>query len=421
MGTKMNFNRRSIEALRTPLNRPRHEFRDEREPGLYLYVTSAGTKTFYLYRKFRGHPWAIKLGRYPDLSVAAARELARQQKGLLARGIDPKAQAREEKRTCLSYAQAYDEYVSAKGERLKPGSLKAYRHASNALADWKDRAMTSITKEDVVAMHRKLTRDRGANMADLVFRHFQAVFSFFSHKFDYDGANPVKTLSANGLWNKRQGSNRRKTIITDKDLGRWYQTVQAWHDQTERDYVTLIFLTGMRRDEAARICWRDVDFEAGVLTAYVTKNSKPLVLPMSNALRVLLEVRSRSAGDSPFVFPGRRDAKKPFNPGATASKISDASGVAFTLHDLRRKFITIGNEDLNLSPYTVKRLVNHTVGGSDVTGGYVVHDIERLRTAAEQIANRLLELAGCVRETWPDGQERLSPDIVMSHASAGCL
>jgi len=46
------------------------------------------------------------------------------------------------------------------------------------------------------------------------------------------------------------------------------------------------------------------------------------------------------------------------------------SNVQFTLHDLRRTFITIA-ESLDIFAYAIKRLVNHKISG-DVTAGYII-------------------------------------------------
>ena len=62
----------------------------------------------------------------------------------------------------------------------------------------------------------------------------------------------------------------------------------------------------------------------------------------------------------------------------------------FTIHDLRRTFITIA-ESLDISAYAVKRLVNHKMT-NDVTAGYIVSDVERLRNPMECIATNLLKL-----------------------------
>ena len=53
------------------------------------------------------------------------------------------------------------------------------------------------------------------------------------------------------------------------------------------------------------------------------------------------------------------------------------SGVSFSAHDLRRTFITIA-ESLDISVYALKRLLNHKMT-NDVTAGYIITDVERLR------------------------------------------
>ncbi|MCK7578396.1 MAG: hypothetical protein MZV65_23415 [Chromatiales bacterium] len=44
-----------------------------------------------------------------------------------------------------------------------------------------------------------------------------------------------------------------------------------------------------------------------------------------------------------------------------AAKVQARSGITFTLHDLRRTFVTTA-EGLDISAYAVKRLVNHKMG-----------------------------------------------------------
>ena len=70
-------------------------------------------------------------------------------------------------------------------------------------------------------------------------------------------------------------------------------------------------------------------------------------------------------------------------------KVVELSGVSFTLHDLRRTFATIA-DSLDLSAYALKRLLNHKMG-NDVTAGYIMRDVERLRKPMQQITNFLIK------------------------------
>jgi len=95
----------------------------------------------------------------------------------------------------------------------------------------------------------------------------------------------------------------------------------------------------------------------------------------------LLARRQRQA-QSAYVFAGEGRGGFVIEPKRCVAKVIEESGITFTLHDLRRTFITVA-ESIGTPPYSLKRLVNHQVRG-DVTQGYIVSDVERLR---EPMAN----------------------------------
>ncbi|WP_292991829.1 hypothetical protein [Nitrosomonas sp.] len=79
-------------------------------------------------------------------------------------------------------------------------------------------------------------------------------------------------------------------------------------------------------------------------------------------------------------------------PRKQMAKIIEQSGVTFTIHDLRRTFMTIA-ESLDISAYAVKRLANHKMN-NDITAGYIVADTERLRKPMQKITDYILKCAG---------------------------
>lgn len=74
------------------------------------------------------------------------------------------------------------------------------------------------------------------------------------------------------------------------------------------------------------------------------------------------------------------------------ANVTKLSGIHFTVHDLRRTFITIA-EGLDVSAYALKRLMNHKMNG-DITAGYIVTDVERLRKPMQQITDYFLKCMG---------------------------
>ena len=98
--------------------------------------------------------------------------------------------------------------------------------------------------------------------------------------------------------------------------------------------------------------------------------------------------RHKEKADSPFVFPG--DGVKGYlnEPRKQMNKVIEESGIAFTLHDLRRTFITVA-ESLDISAYALKRLANHKMA-NDVTAGYIISDVERLREPMQRVTDFLI-------------------------------
>ncbi len=74
------------------------------------------------------------------------------------------------------------------------------------------------------------------------------------------------------------------------------------------------------------------------------------------------------------------------------AKVAQESRVSFTIHDLRRTFITVA-ESLDIPAYALKRLASHKMG-NDVTAGYIISDVERLREPMQKITGHFLRSAG---------------------------
>lgn len=91
------------------------------------------------------------------------------------------------------------------------------------------------------------------------------------------------------------------------------------------------------------------------------------------------------------MFPSKSSKGHLVETKKFTARVTERSGIDFTLHDLRRTFITIA-EGLDIPHYALKRLLNHRLSG-DVTAGYIVTDVERLRLPVDRVAQRILQLS----------------------------
>ncbi len=140
--------------------------------------------------------------------------------------------------------------------------------------------------------------------------------------------------------------------------------------------------------EAASLRWNDVDFKAKTFTVQDTKNREIHTLPMSDFLYELFW-RRRQFKVSEFVFPAPSQTGHIIEPRKAMLKVAELSGVPFTVHDLRRTFATTA-ESLDLPAYALKRLLNHKMT-NDVTAGYIMRDVERLRKPMQRITDFLIK------------------------------
>lgn len=143
----------------------------------------------------------------------------------------------------------------------------------------------------------------------------------------------------------------------------------------------------MRRREATALTWNRVDFKDRTFTVIETKNYSDHTLPLTDFLYDMLAKRKANAVNE-YVFPNEYGTGMLNDPKKQIHNVVQESGVSFTLHDLRRTFITIA-ESLDISAYSLKRLLNHKMT-NDVTAGYIITDVERLRLPMQKITNFIL-------------------------------
>lgn len=135
--------------------------------------------------------------------------------------------------------------------------------------------------------------------------------------------------------------------------------------------VKLLLLVGTRRSETLNMRWADVDERAQTWTVpgMFRKGGRTHVVPLSHlALRILADLRPIS-GETPWVFVGKRGASLASNPARWTEVLRKASGLDFTLHDLRRTCAT-GCARLGASESTVSRILGHkAIAGTIAVSG----------------------------------------------------
>jgi len=380
----LRLTRRAVDEVPFPTN-GQVFYRDTMLSGFGLRV-GAKSKVFFAEGQVNRRTRRVTIGRADVFAPEIARKKALVILGEMADGVDPTAEKRKETVKKMTVEKAFNKFFEARPHLAKATVENYSRTGYIYLKSWVKKPIDEITRQMVLKKHQELSRSAGKITANDVFRHFRSVYNFNAATEDDFPPNPVSILSQARAWNKER---RRQTIIEAKQLPAWWAAVME-EPEYARDFLLLALFTGMRRNEVASLRWENIDLEERKLHLPTTKNGDPLMLPLSDYLLNLLRQRKDSAGSSPWVFPGKGPAGHIVEPKKFSQRVAAASGVTFTLHDLRRTYITIA-ESLDISHYALKRLLNHR-SSADVTGGYIIINVDRLRGPVELISERILDM-----------------------------
>jgi integrase len=361
-------------------------FRDNVVRGFGLRVGRT-TKVYFAEAQPNGKTRRVSIGRADVFAPEVARKKAQALLVEMASGMDPNKEKREKRAEMITVSKAFDQMFAAK-PNLSASALDNYgRTLRRYLADWADKNIVEITRQMILAKHQKIGEQYGLVTANNAMRHFRSVFNFVAAGFDEFPQNPTVILTQARAWNREK---RRTRVISNSDLPQWWKVVMAESDDAQ-DIMLFALFTGMRRSEIVRLSWENVDLVGKKLHLDKTKNHDPLDLPLCQFLVDLIAQRRERVAQSEWVFPSRNSSTGHIQEVKSfVYRIVGASGIEFSLHDLRRSFVTVA-ESLDINTYSLKRLLNHRTN-ADVTHGYVIGNVERLRGPVERVAARILEL-----------------------------
>jgi integrase len=395
-GATMKLTKSVVDKLPVPIaivngQTSQKRYYDQSMKGFGVRVTSGGTKAFFVEKLIRKKLRRITIGKYPALTCEMARRKAQALLGQIAMGVDPLAEKRAAEAQKVTVKEVYEDYKKAR-KNLKASTLYNYERVLNGpFGSWKCKPLLSITKDKIAKHHEEVGKHHGEAFANLAMRVLRALFNFASSQYeDAQGKsiileNPVKRLSQTRAWYRIEG---RQTYIKPHDLSPWYQSVKKLENSILRDYLILLLFTGLRRQEAATLRWEQIDLRNKTLTVIETKNHDTHTLPLSDYLYDLLTTCFQHKTNE-YVFPGSGVGGYIIEPRKQMNKVIKETNIVFTCHDLRRTFITIA-ESLDIPAYALKRLLNHKMNG-DVTAGYIMTDVERLRKPMQQVTDYLLK------------------------------
>jgi integrase len=417
-GKKMpiKFTEKSIVSAICPAGKSASLLWSADQPGFGLRITARGVKSWIAQRTLAGGiDRRVTLGRWPAMTLTQARKAATQAISAMMNGVDLASQ----KRTAVAAQQrqaferitlraAMEDHLTAmKADNCADRSMSGVKYEiEKHLADWLDRPLVQIRREDVVKRHRELSikqtsngkRSGGPVIANRIFRQFRACWNT-TRRVNFDLPEcPTAAIEFNRQFRKRQPID---------DLSAWYGKVQTIENPIRRDFHLFVLLTGLRGGDAKTVRFSEIDWDKGTLHRPCPKGgeARAFTIPLSvDVLSMLakrqLENQSLGFGGSDYVFPSRRRSGMAVT-HLTETKEQRAGEdgpntvlLLPTTHRSRDTFITVAMTEAAVDPISVKCLVNHSLPGGDVTTGYIRPSLEHLLAATQRVTDILLAKMG---------------------------
>ena len=331
---------------------------DSETKGFGIRITSADAKAFVLRYVINGRERRYTIGDYgpsPGLNTSAARSLADELKGAIAKGQDPL-----EERVSLRQAPTANDLCAEYLERharphKRPKSVRDDESMiDNYIAKNLGRLkVTAIGRRDIDQLHQSLSQH--PYRANRVLALLSKMFSL-AIEWEWIGRNPVKGV-------KRFPEEKRQRWLSADELTLLTDALNRSSNQRAVNVIRLLTLTGARKSEALKAEWSQIDFERGVWTkpSAHTKQNRTEHVPLSaSALALLSEIREEALPGVPFIFPGDapgkplQDFKREWN-----KIVIDAGLEDVRVHDLRHTYAShLVSSGLSLE--IVGRLLGHT-------------------------------------------------------------
>lgn len=357
----------------------RYHISDLKVRGLRLAVYPSGVKTFILYRKVKGTPERIKIGRYPDITIEQARTEAKRLTSLITLGQNPHKDRITERRS-LTFRELYEQYYEQHALKFtkRPlankkmmecqvfpifGNTKANQISSEQIRNFHTNLGNKYKNSPSTAKSgRSIKTDQErekykGTTANRLIAIMSAVFNFGIRENYIDTVNPCSGV-------RKYKSVSRDRFLNFEELEAFFAAIE---DETDlfRDFFKILLYTGARKSTVLSMKWPDInlDLKRWRIAETQTKNRDVNIVPLSEPALQILKTRDaanrKSDPPSPYVFPGTsldgflKDPKRAFDRIRKRMKVAD-----IRMHDLRRtlgSYMAIGGASLPI----IGKALNH--------------------------------------------------------------
>ncbi|MEQ8510442.1 MAG: tyrosine-type recombinase/integrase [Rhodospirillaceae bacterium] len=368
---------------------------DTEVKGLQAVVRSTGVVSFHVYyRTETREQRRPKIGEYPTLSVAAARQKAQQWLALVHMGQDPSA-ARDAKRKAPKVNDLIERFFSEHVDiHLKPSTAKDVKCMLNSYVLpvlGKDK-VADIRRSDIEKIHASL-RDRPTR-ANRVLAWTKVMFNKAIY-WELRETSPCFGI-------RKYSERPRDRYLTDAELkavGCALHQLELTQERIQGAIYTirLVTLTGLRLGEVLNMKWADVNLTDALITLPDSKTGKRTV-PIGTRTVEFLKKLSESANGE-LVVHGR-DPKTVLDQSVVRRTWKRVCEIAMIMdariHDLRHTFGTYAAQT-GANAFLVSQSLGHK--NLAMTDRYVSRATDPLVDVKNKVEDRVSSAMGMTSES----------------------
>lgn len=361
--------------------------------GLTFVAKEAGARlgkaSWILRYRIGGRQREKVIGRYPDISLKEARELARKDRALLQQGIDIGAVKRQLK---LKATDMHDVDGLAKAwyERHILGKYKHPQVVERVIRRHIKPVIGKLPVEEVRPVHidgvlTKIVEAGSPTVANDALRYLFRMFHFAVKRkwIDFNPAYGFEISDAGGTEQSRERWLNREELATLAQAMRETPNFGRLNELA----VWLLLALCVRKMELLSAKWSEFDFNRGIwlLRPCRTKMNLAIDIPLAPPVVEWLDELKVFACGHEYLFPARRlihmkagiprknrfEHISPDTLNVALKRLSLGDMEHFTVHDMRRTART-HMAALGVDRFVAERALNHKV--RDVEGVYNQYD-----------------------------------------------
>jgi integrase len=372
-----------------PSGRTKAEHCDTALPGLLWEQRAVNTEwgSYRLrYKNSSGKTSYAAIGRSCDITLADARQKAKQLKAEIQLGADPQASARERKKSLTWNTFFTDHYLPHAKQHKRSWENDEEMQRLRISTCFGDVQINKFTRREVQQWLNELRQSGLA--ASTCDHHAKLIRQALNLAVQWDllDSNPVAGIKLFG------GDNKIENVMTNDQLQQLIATLDKPTDRrkTASQVIKFLLFTGARVNEALNARWTDIDRAHRTWTVQATnsKSKQRRSIPLNDAAMAVLD-KLPTKGKSEWLFTSRQgDGSQRMT---TINKVwqeirKDAGLQWLRLHDLRHNYASmLVNSGRTL--YEVQQILGHS--DSKVTERYAHLSTVRRQTIWDQSAHFL--------------------------------